>query len=162
MNRHAPYPLIAATLLLALLLGMLALPEMLAAWRPYWIGLVLVYWLLEAPERIGLGLAFLVGLAADLAFGTLIGEQALRLCMLTFIVHRFRARLRFFPIWQQALAVWVLLLNDRLISLAVRIFAGEGVPPVGFWFGPITGALLWPWLYLLLDAVRMRWRQREG
>ena len=58
---------------------------------------------------------------ADLVSGSLLGEQALRLCVLAFIVLRFRARLRFFPLWQQALALLVLLINDRVVVLMVRI-----------------------------------------
>lgn len=162
MSRHAPGSLPWLTLMLAVVLGMLALPGALEAWKPYWLALALVYWLLEAPERFGLGAAFVIGLVADLAFGTLFGEQALRLCMLAFIVQRFRARLRFFPVWQQSLAVLALLLNDRVITLMVRLLAGEGLPPAVFWAAPLVGALLWPWVYLGLDALRMRWRQREA
>src|SRR5690606_33122276 len=94
--------LFPASILAALLLGLLPFPAAAAAFKPYWLALVLVYWLLEAPERAGLGVAFVVGLLADLLYGTLLGEQALRLTMLAFIVLRFRARLRFFPLWQQA------------------------------------------------------------
>lgn len=162
MTRHRESGgLFVGSLLLAVLLGLMPVPDWLVPFRPYWVGLVLVYWLLEAPDRAGLGVAFLVGLAADLVFGTLFGEQALRLVMLTFIVQRFRPRLRFFPLWQQALAVFALMLNDRVIVAAVRLFTGEGVPPLPFWFGPVSALLLWPWLFLALDALRLRGRVRE-
>jgi rod shape-determining protein MreD len=153
--------LFVVSLLLALLLGLVPMPEPLAPLRPYWLGLVLIYWLLEAPDRVGLGLAFLMGLGADLAFGTLFGEQAMRLVMLAFIVQRFRARLRFFPLTQQAIAVCLLLLNDRVIAAAVRLFQGEGLPPMGFWISPASGLLLWPWLFVMLDRLRLRRRTRE-
>lgn len=149
------------TVALSVLLGMIALPDALALWRPYWLALVMIYWLLETPDQVGLGLAFVIGLTADLAFGTLFGEQALRLCILVFLIQRFRTRLRFFPIWQQALAVLVFLLNDRLLAATVRLFSGEGVPPVSFWYAPLAGAALWPWLYLLLDYLRLLWRRRQ-
>lgn len=151
-----------ASLLVALLLGLVPMPGLAAALKPYWLGLVLVYWMLEEPQRAGLGLAFALGLAADLVFGTLFGEQALRLVMLAFIVQRFRPRLRFFPLWQQATAVAALMLNDRVISAAVRLFSGEGMPPAEFWLSPLAALLLWPWLFLLLDFQRMRGREREG
>lgn len=153
--------LFVGSLLLALVFGLMPLPEPLAPLRPYWLGLVLIYWLLEAPDRVGLGFAFLMGLAADLVFGTLFGEQAMRLVMLAFIVQRFRARLRFFPLWQQALAVFLLLLNDRVIAAVIRLFQGEGLPPPGFWVSPLSGLLLWPWLFLLIDRLRLRRRVRE-
>jgi rod shape-determining protein MreD len=147
---------------LALVLGLLPMPATLAIFKPYWLALVLCYWLLETPERIGLGVAFLLGLAGDLIYGTLLGEQAMRLTIFAFIVLRFRARLRFFTLAQQALALFALLLNDRVVVIMVRGFSGEGLPPLTFWLAPISGMLLWPWLFLLLDDLRLKLRQKDG
>ena len=116
MSRPRNGWVLPASLALALLLGLLPLPGLLQPLRPYWLALVLAYWVLEAPERVGLGSAFLLGLVADLAFGGLLGEQSLRLVVLAFILERFRARLRFFPVSQQALTIGVLLVNDRVIA----------------------------------------------
>jgi len=144
--------------LLALLLGLVALPDWAAPLRPFWLALVLVYWLLEAPDHVGLGAAFVLGMAADLVFGTLLGEHALRLLVLAFIVQRFRPRLRFFRIGQQALAVCALLINDRIVSVAIRVFLGEGLPPPAFWYSPISGLLLWPFVVIAIDLARQRGR----
>jgi rod shape-determining protein MreD len=154
--------LLLASAVVAILLGLLPLPDWLAPLRPYWIGLVLAYWALEAPHRLGLGIAFLIGIAADLVYGTLLGEQALRLTIIVFLVLRFRPRLRFFPLSQQSIAVFALLINDRVVVLTVRAFTGEGLPPMLFWAAPVVGMLLWPWLFLLLDDLRLRLRSREG
>lgn len=154
--------MLVGTVLLALLAGMMPLPSAIESLRPYWIALVVLYWALESPEQLGLGLAFLIGLWADLLFGSLLAEQSMRLCILVFLVQRFRARLRFFPVTQQTLAVLALLLNDRVVALALRVAAGEGTPPPAFWLAPFTGALVWPLLYLLLDRWRMRSRFRHG
>jgi len=148
----------AGTLVAALLLMLIPLPAVLEPFKPYWPALVLLYWSLESADRVGLGLAFLVGLGADLLDGVLLGEQALRLCALVFIVRRFRLRLRFFPMWQQTLAVLALLANDRVLQLVVRLFAGEALPPATWWIAPLVGAALWPFLFLLLDDLRMRLR----
>ena len=160
MSRQHGSNLILATLLSAFALALLPLPDYLAAFRPNWLALVLCYWVLEAPARVGLGVAFVLGLAADLVFGTLIGEQALRLCVIAFIVLRFRPRLRFFTLLQQALAILALLLNDRVVVLMIRVLSGEGLPPWQFWIAPWIGTLVWPLLYLLLDDVRLRLRLR--
>lgn len=146
---------------IALLLGLLPMPATMAAFRPYWLALALCFWLLEAPERVGLGFAFVLGLAGDLVFGTLLGEQAMRLTILAFLVLRFRARLRFFTLAQQAIAIFALLLNDRCVVLMVRGLSGEGIPPWTFWLSPITGMLLWPWLFLLLDDLRLKLRHKD-
>lgn len=150
------------TLVLSLLLMLVPLPAVIAPFKPYWPALVLIYWALETTDRASLGLAFSVGIAADLVDGVLLGEQALRLAVIVFIVLRFRSRLRFFPMWQQALAVLTLLLNDRVLQLAVRLFAGEASPPLAYWVAPIVGALLWPFVFLILDDLRARLRLQES
>jgi len=150
-----------ASLLLAIVLGLLPLPQVLQPLRPYWLALVLAYWVLEAPEHAGLGLAFIAGLLADLAFGSQLGEQALRLVVMTFILQRFRARLRFFPVWQQSLAIGALLLNDRVIGMAVHLALGVQPLPWSYWFAPLLGMVLWGPVYVALDTMRMgAWRKR--
>jgi rod shape-determining protein MreD len=162
MNRaHAGFFWLPVSLLLAILLGLVPLPDLVAPLRPYFLALVLIYWLLETPDRVGMGAAFLVGLAGDLCFGTLLGEQALRLTVIAFIVQRFRARMRFFPLWQQSLAVFALLVNDRVIAAAVRMALGEGTPDWRFWLSPLLALPLWPWLAMLFDTLRMRARERR-
>ncbi|MET0808462.1 MAG: rod shape-determining protein MreD [Pseudoxanthomonas sp.] len=143
------------SIVFALLLGLLPLPYPLQPLRPYWLALMVAYWVIESPENAGLGFAFIVGLIADLMFGTLLGEQALRMVILTFILQRFRARLRFFPMWQQALAIGVLLLNDRVVTAAIRLGLGEPALPVNYWWAPLLGMLLWPPLFVLLDLLRL-------
>jgi rod shape-determining protein MreD len=143
------------SIFVALMLGLLPLPSWLQPLRPYWLALVVVYWVIEAPGRIGLGFAFAIGLLADLAFGGLLGEQALRLVIMAFIVQRFRAQLRFFPLSQQALAIGGLLLNDRVVSAAIHMALGEPQLPWGFWWAPLLGMLLWAPVFLLLDTLRL-------
>ena len=155
MSRGRNSWLFPVSVLVALLLGLLPLPAWMQPYRPYWLALVIAYWLIEEPERIGLGIAFACGLAADLAFGSLLGEQALRLTVLAFIVQRFRSQLRFFPIPQQALAIGGLLLNDRVVSAAVHLAVGEPQVPWAYWWAPLLGMLLWAPLFLLLDGLRL-------
>lgn len=163
MNRHrAHFLLFMLSLILACLLQLMPLPDLLLPFRPYWLGLILIYWALEEPERVGLGRAFLLGLVGDVLQGDLLGDQALRLAALAFIVLRFRSRLRFFPMWQQSLAVFALLLNDRVLSLMERTFTGDPLPPLSFWYAPVAGMLAWPWVFLLLDDLRARLRVHEA
>lgn len=150
------------SLLAALLLALMPFPEALRPLKPFWLGLMVIYWAQEVPERMGLGIAFALGLVGDLLTGALLGEQALRLVVIAFIVLRLRSRLRFFPVPQQAFAVLALLLNDRVVMLMLRAFTGEGMPGLAFWLAPAVGALLWPWLFLLLDELRLKARPREG
>lgn len=141
-------------LVIALLLSILPLPEAIDPFRPYWLALVLVYWALESQETVSIGLAFVLGIVLDILSGSLMGMHALSLVVMIYLVQRFRARLRFFPAWQQALAVFVLLVNDQIIRLWISTLMGEAVPTWHYWLSPLVGMLLWPWVFLLLDRIR--------
>lgn len=155
MSRARRPWLLPVSLAVALLLGLLPLPQVLQPFRPYWLALVLAYWLLEDHERVGLGFAFALGLIADIVFGALLGEQALRLCVMTFILQRFRPQLRFFPLPQQSLAIGGLLLNDLVIAAGMHAMLGEPVRSWLWWWTPLIGAVLWPPLFVALDALRL-------
>ena len=155
MSRARKPWLLPASMLMALLLGLLPLPDAVEPLRPYWVALVLAYWLLEDHGRIGLGGAFALGLFADLAYGTLLGEQALRLAVMTFILQRFRTQMRFYPMPQQALAICGLLLNDRIVAAAVDFVFGSPQREWLWWCSPVVGALLWPLVFVVLDALRI-------
>jgi rod shape-determining protein MreD len=160
MSRPRNHWVLPVSLLVALLLGLLPLPALLQPLRPYWLALVLAYWVIEEPDRVGLGIAFLSGVVADLLYGGLLGEQSLRLIIMTFILQRFRLRLRFFPIWQQALVLGGLLLNDRIVAAALHLLLGEPLLSWRYWWAPLLGMLLWPPLFVLLDAARLGRRSR--
>ncbi len=150
------------TLASAIALTLVYLPPALDVFRPYWVALILIYWCLESQALVNLGKAFIIGLLLDLLGGSLLGLHALSLVILVYLVTRFRARLRFFPPWQQALSVFALLLNDRIILLWIISLRGDPLPSFGFWLPPIVGTLLWPWLFLLLDRVRGAMRRRTS
>ncbi len=158
MSRMRNGWVLPVSLLLALLLGLVPMPALLQPVRPYWLALVLAYWVLEAPDKVGLGVAFLLGVVADLAFGGLLGEQALRLVIMVFILDRFRARLRFFPVSQQAAAIGLLLLNDRVVGIGIHLVLGAVQLPWAYWLAPLLGMLLWAPLHLVLDSLRLKRR----
>ena len=134
MKRRPSSWVLPVSVLLALLLGLVPLPDGLQPLRPYWLGLVVAYWVLEDSDRLGLGFAFSMGLIADLAFGNILGEQAL--------------------------AIGGLLLNDRVVSAAVHLALGLQQLPWLYWLAPVLGLLLWVPLCLVMDALRFRPRTR--
>lgn len=155
MSRLRRNWLLPVSIVLALLLGLLPLPALLQPFRPYWLALVVAFWVIEDPDRAGLGFAFAMGLVGDLAFGGILGEQALRLTVMAFILQRFRSQLRFFPLPQQALAIAGLLLNDRVVSAAIHLMLDEPQLPWSYWWAPLVGMALWAPLFVLLDALRV-------
>ena len=160
MIRKPSFGLVIGSLVLGLVFALLPLPLAIGPARPYLLALLVAYWVMEAPNHVGLGVAFVTGLFADLVLGTPLGEQALRLVVLAFLIQRFRARLRFFPMWQQAASIGLLLLNDRVIVAALHFVLGLPQAPWTTWLAPLLGLLLWPWMYVLLDHLRQRSRDR--
>ena len=150
------------TVALALVFAVIPLPGFLAVIWPFWMGLVVIYWVLEYPRFMTLGLAFALGLLLDLLTASLLGLHALRLVILAYLVLRFRARLRFFPPWQLGLSVFALLVNDRIILLWVNSLVGQPLPPLSYWLPAIAGALTWPPFFIALDRIRSAARKRPA
>lgn len=148
------------TIAIALVLTIVPLPAVLEPWQPAWVALVLIYWCLESQGVMSIGNAFLTGLVLDLLSGSLLGMHALEFVILIYLVIRFRARLRFFPPWQQALAVLALMINDRIIVLWIISLKGDPLPAASYWLLPLISTLVWPWLFLLLDRYRGALRNR--
>lgn len=162
MSRHRErYSTLVLMLIVALLLTMLPFTDAVSPFRPYWVGLVLVYWTLEVREMVSLGMAFVVGIVLDTFSGSLMGMHALSLVIMIYLVQRFRARLRFFPPWQQALSILALLVNDRIIQLWIYTLLGEPMPTWQYWLAPLVGMAIWPWLFLLLDRIRAGRRRQK-
>ena len=153
---------VLVSLAVAMLLTVLPLPAPLLPLRPYWVALVMIFWCLETQDVISLDGAFFTGLLLDLLTGSLLGMHALELVVLVYLVKRFRARLRFFPPWQQALSVLALLLNDRIIVLWIISLKGDALPPLAYWLAPVVGTLLWPWVFLIMDRYRSVARLRAA
>lgn len=161
MSRHERPLVLWIALVIAIVLTLVPLPEVLEPLRPYWVGLVIIYWAMEVPTPIHLGSAFLLGLLLDLLTASLMGLHALSLVVLVYLVRRFRARMRFFPPWQQAVAVLALLVNDRIIQLWALLLLGEPLPTWRYWLAPLVGMAIWPWLFLAMDQARLASRQAD-
>lgn len=151
--------LFVIALVVAIALTLIPLPGVLEPLRPYWAALVLIYWSLEVPEPVQLGTAFALGLLLDVMLASLMGMHAFSLVVLVYLTRRFRSRLRFFPAWQQAVAVFALLINDRVLLLWISLLLGEPLPTWHYWLSPVMGMALWPWVFLALDHARVSQRQ---
>ncbi len=156
--RHHGAFTILASFLLALVLTVLPLPEVAQSFRPQWVALILIYWCLALPERVGIGIGWTCGIVLDVMTGTLLGQNALGLSLVAFLTLKLHQRTRLFPLWQQALTVLVLLLVERLLFLWVLGAVGQATPSLWYWMPPFVGMLLWPWLYVILRDTQRRFR----
>jgi len=135
---------IAATLAAALLANLLPWSGYALWVKPDFVALVVLYWCIEAPRKIGFLAAWLLGLTMDVADGTLFGQHALAYTILAFagiVLHR---RVRMFAITPQVLHVIPLLLMNDLIVLGIRVLAGAEFPGFRYFIGSFVGGALWP------------------
>ncbi len=142
-----------------LVLSVTPMPEFMQYGRPLWLALLLTYWTLYLPHRVGMTTAWLLGLALDVLGGTLLGQNALVLALVSFLVQLLQPRLRMFHNWQQSLVLLVVLGLAQLVQLWLYVLAGHRPPPTLLFLLPaLVSALLWPWLFVILRALRLRLR----
>jgi rod shape-determining protein MreD len=143
--------LIYLTLLLGLILQVFPLPDWAAQLRPQWPLLFLIYWSMLLPERIGIFTAMIVGLFADVMLDVLLGQHVLAYAVAIYIVITTYKRLRLMHAWQQALAVFLLLMIERIIAAVVLGMTRGQATDLYFWLPPLIGMLIWPLLGLLFS-----------
>ena len=140
---------------------MLPLPDWANYARPDFVTIVLIYWAMALPQAAGVVLAFIFGLLLDVSQSTLLGQHALALVIIIFLVLRLYLRLRVYTLIQQAIFVGILLTIKLSIVLWVSGMT-DNAPETNLYFLPaLTGAVIWPWLFIILRDIRRRFCRME-
>jgi rod shape-determining protein MreD len=142
------------SLLLALLLNMVPLGR--TPWMPDVLALVLVFWSVHQPLRVGIGAAFVFGLAVDVHQTSLLGQHALAYTALSFFAITIHRRLLWFSVPSQALQVLPLFVAAHAIELAIRMLAGGSFPGIYILLAPVIESLLWPVVSVILLVPQRR------
>ncbi|WP_404470943.1 rod shape-determining protein MreD [Vreelandella venusta] len=158
MARAPVVPLIVVWLsfLLALCLQVMPLADGWQVYRPEWIGLILVYWCMRAPSRVGVFHGFVIGILMDLMEGSLLGQHAVILSLLAFLCALVYPRFRTYSLVQQSVLVLVLLGIVQLMEQWLRTLTGDFSIHLSFLIPSMMSALLWPWLATMLLALERR------
>lgn len=155
---RAGRPRILATAVVGLLLAIMPLPGIIEPLRPDWLLIIVVYWSLTAPRLTGLSIAWICGITMDVLKGTVLGQHALAFLVVAFLTHRLQLRMRVFPIWHQALTVFMLLAVYEFLVFWIDGITGQAVLTWLRWLPVLTGALLWPFVVSVLDTLNRRLR----
>jgi len=155
VTRHRGW-VIAATIIAAWALEIMPLPSWLALFRPEWPAMVLIYWCLALPQRVGIGIGWSVGLVVDVLRGALLGQHAMGYAVMAYLAVKLHRRIRIFPLWQQALTVMVFITLHMLLVLWVLGMIGQSRGMLTYWLPAISSAALWPWMFSGLRGVRRR------
>lgn len=141
---------IVLTLIGALLLNLLPWSGWGLWFKPDFVALVVLYWCIEQPRKIGFTAAWLLGLMMDVADGSLFGQHALAYSVIAYAGIVLNRRVLRFSLTPQVLHVIVLLLFNDLIVLGVRLLAGAEFPGYRYFMGSFVAGMLWPLLSALL------------
>lgn len=142
--------IVPLSFLIAFMLTLLPMPTWAVWLRPAWVLMVLVYWTIVMPERVNVGIAFITGIFLDVLEDTLLGEHALALIIVIYLVSRTYTRLRMFPLIQQGITLFFLVLLYQLILFCIQGFLGALPNSWLYWSCSLTSMLLWPWMCSML------------
>lgn len=142
---------ILLSILGGLTLNLLPWGEVGTLLRPDFLLLVLVYWIIYHPMRVNIGIAWLMGLVVDVAYGNLFGQYALAYALTAYLALVMRRRVLMFPLGQQALHILPLLLLMQAIVMLIKLSSGTYWPGPAYFLSSAVGALLWLWLPPLMQ-----------
>ncbi|HET7792843.1 MAG TPA: rod shape-determining protein MreD [Rhizobacter sp.] len=142
------------TLLMAFAFNLVPLGR--TAFLPDLLALVLVFWNVHQPRRVGLGAAFVFGLMMDVHDSAVLGQHALAYTLLSFFAITIHRRLLWFGVLSQALQILPLFVAAHAVSMVVRMLVGGMLPGWEVMLAPVAESLLWPVVSLLLLAPQRR------
>lgn len=158
MRGSAGYGVIALSLLSAAVLAVVPVPQWAQWVRPEWVALVLLYWCIALPHRVGILTAVAAGVFQDVLEGAPMGQHGLSLLAVALLGALLYKRLRVFSLWQQAAMVFLIVGMHQLIDQWVQSFQGAGAGSLLFLLPAISSALLWPVVLHVLRALRRHYR----
>jgi len=155
-NSSAGWGTIIISLLVAYVLAIVSMPEWLLHWRPAWVTLVVIYWVIAQPHRFGVIAAWITGLMLDVLVNNTLGQNAVALAVIAYTTYILHMRIRVFPLWQQCLSILVLVGIYMLVNLMIMRAVYTTTSTMMYWVPALISALVWPWVMLFLDFVQTR------
>ena len=148
------------TLIVAIILTMVPLPVAIDMFRPDWVALVVLYWVIALPHHLNVVSAWFVGLIMVILLGSTLGIHALSMAVISCVVAAQYQKIRNFSVWQQALVMGSLIFVGQLLIFWVEhLFASPRLNTRFVW-ASLSSTLLWPSVYLFLRYIRRRFNIR--
>lgn len=138
----------------ALILTLIPLPNVVEPLRPEFVTIVLIYWCMALPSRVGVGIGWIAGLLVDVLTDSLLGQHALTLAIIAYLAIKLHQRIRVFPIWQQALTVLVLMTFQAAITLWINGMLNEAPSLTMVMLPAISTSIFWPVGFIFMRQIR--------
>lgn len=151
------YWLVFLTVVFSLWLDALPLPDIINLGWPEWTALMVVFWVLTAPRFVGVLAAWTIGLFADVVHAQPLGQQALSFAVVGYMCQLCHLKVRVFPLWQQCLAVCLLLGIGQMVQRTVAGVFGVVTESWWYYLPAFTGGCLWPFVAPLFHGLHRHW-----
>jgi len=140
---------------IAYLLAIVPFPEWAMNYRPEWVPMILIYWAMALPYRVGIGSAWAAGLVLDVLEGSTLGVNALALVVVAYVALSLHLRMRMFSTLKQSGLVLALVGLNLMLCNWLQIVTGQTVSSnLMFLMAAVTSAVIWPSLFQLLRQIR--------
>lgn len=154
-NRAHSIWVILLSFFIAYLLAIVPFPEWAMSYRPEWVPMVLIYWAMALPYRVGIGSAWAAGLVLDVLEGSTLGVNALALVVVAYVALSLHLRMRMFSTLKQSGLVLALVGLNLMLCNWLQIVTGQSVSSnLMFLMAAVTSAVIWPSLFQLLRQIR--------
>jgi len=138
---------VIVTFIIAMIMMLLPLPDFLVWWRPNWLLMVLIYWTMALPHRVGILTGWSVGLMTDVALGSVLGVHGLTMAVIAYLIILLTNRLRLFPLWKQSAIIALMVGLDLVMNLWIQNFISMRAHESMYWLPIISSAFFWPWYF---------------
>lgn len=158
LEKHHGGWIIALSFGFSFVLAIMPLPSWAIEWRPDWVTMILIYWCIALPQRVGIMTGWLVGIIQDVLHDTLLGYHALSMSLIAYISVRFHRRFRIFPWWQQVISIFVMVAAIHLPDIWVYGILQQRPVDWNFLYPAISSMILWQWVFVILRDIRRTYK----
>ena len=134
------------------------LPDSLLMFRPEWLALILIYWLIRHPEQVGITTAVIFGLFMDVISGSVLGVHVLAYSVTAYLVLSMHQRLKMFPVIQQSFVVFFLVGISLMIVYLLSVMLNGAGGGLSYLWLALTSAIAWPLVLILTDRLALSLR----
>lgn len=161
MLKFRSYFVVYCSFLIALIFSIFPLPIYLNLFRPELVLMVLFYWTLALPDKIGSFHALFLGLVLDLLLGSTIGLHALLLPLFSYFVAINFQKIRCFSMAKMTVLVGGAVFINKLALYLIASIQHDIVLHLYYFVGVIVSMILWPWFFILMRVIRQNFKVGE-
>lgn len=149
-NDYYDWLKVILSILAAMMFMALPLPSGISQARPNLLLLVLLFWAMQPPHRVGIVIAWICGLLLDVMTAHVLGEQALVMILFVYLAHKLHRQILMFHVLQQMLILFAVSALYQVFVLLIQGMLHQLSLSYWYWLSPLTTGVVWliftPWL----------------